>query len=186
MFGILSDIMFNIIKPFAVQVLKKGNYPQDAIDRKCGYISEDGFAKEDHVIMVHGVSVGETNALENLVKSIRREFPNSKLVYTTGTWTGQDLAKKKLGAFTDLITYFPADFPCIINRFFEKIHPNVVLIAETEIWPNFAIQCKKRGIKLYNINGRISDSTFKTYNLFRFIFKPFFKSLQWNFHPKRR
>lgn len=170
---LLSDLMFHIIKPVAVKVLKKGNYPEDAIKRKCGIISEEGFKKDEHVILVHGVSVGETNALESLVKSIRQEFPNSKLVYTTGTWTGQDLAKKKLGEHTDLITYFPADFPCVINKFFEKINPNVVLIAETEIWPNFAIECKKRGIKLYNINGRISDSTFKTYNMFKFIFKPF-------------
>lgn len=173
MYQLLSDLMFNIIKPFAVKVLRKGNYPEEAITRKCGIIPEDGFTKDDHVIMVHGVSVGETNALENLVKSIKREFPNSKLVYTTGTWTGQDLAKKKLSEYTDLITYFPADFPCVIRRFFEKINPNVVFIAETEIWPNFAIECKKQKIKLYNINGRISDSTFKTYDMFRFVFKPF-------------
>ena len=173
MFQLLSDLMFVLIKPIAVQVLKKGNYPQDAIERKCAIIPEEGFSKDDDVIMVHGVSVGETNALENLVKAIRKEFPNSKIVYTTGTWTGQELAKKKLSEYTNLITYFPADFPCVLKKFFDKVNPKRVLIAETEIWPNFAIECKKRGIKLYTINGRISDSTFKTYNMFRFIFKPF-------------
>lgn len=173
MFQLLSNLMFILIKPVAVQVLKKGNYPQDAIERKCAIIPEEGFSKNDDVIMVHGVSVGETNALENLIKTIRKEFPNSKLVYTTGTWTGQDIAKKKLSDYTDLITYFPADFPCVLKKFFDKVNPKRVLIAETEIWPNFAIECKKRGIKLYTINGRISDSTFKSYNMFRFIFKPF-------------
>ena len=118
MFGFLSNIMFFLIKPIAIQVLKKGNYPQDAIDRKCAIIPEDGFNKNDDVIMVHGVSVGETNALEQLIKTIRKEFPSSKIVYTTGTWTGQDIAKKKLAQYTDLITYFPADFPCIIEKFF--------------------------------------------------------------------
>lgn len=173
MFQLLSNLMFILIKPVAVQILKKGNYPQDAIERKCAIIPEEGFSKNDDVIMVHGVSVGETNALENLIKTIRKEFPNSKLVYTTGTWTGQDIAKKKLSDHTDLITYFPADFPCVLKKFFDKVNPKRVLIAETEIWPNFAIECKKRGIKLYTINGRISDSTFKSYNMFRFIFKPF-------------
>ena len=173
MFQLLSNLMFILIKPVAVQILKKGNYPQDAIERKCAIIPEEGFSKNDDVIMVHGVSVGETNALENLIKTIRKEFPNSKLVYTTGTWTGQDIAKKKLSDYTDLITYFPADFPCVLKKFFDKVNPKRVLIAETEIWPNFAIECKKRGIKLYTINGRISDSTFKSYNMFRFIFKPF-------------
>ena len=85
MFQLLSDLMFVLIKPIAVQVLKKGNYPQDAIERKCAIIPEEGFSKDDDVIMVHGVSVGETNALENLVKAIRKEFPNSKIVYTTGS-----------------------------------------------------------------------------------------------------
>ena len=126
MYQLLSDLMFHIIKPFAKKVLRKGNYPEDAIKRKCGIIPEEGFTKDEHVILVHGVSVGETNALESLVKSIKREFPNSKLVYTTGTWTGQDLAKKKLGEHTDLITYFPADFPCVINKFFEKIIKSIL------------------------------------------------------------
>ena len=175
MLHFFSDLLFEIIKPIAIKVLQNGNYPQDAIDRKCGIIKEDGFTKDEHVIMIHGVSVGETNALENLVKRVRKEFPESKLVYTTGTWTGQELAKKKLGGSTDLITYFPADFPKIIKRFFDKINPDVVMIAETEIWPFFAMECKKRGIKLYVINGRISDSTFRTYEIFKFIFKPFLR-----------
>ncbi|MBE7712101.1 MAG: 3-deoxy-D-manno-octulosonic acid transferase [Cyanobacteria bacterium SIG31] len=175
MYKKISNLLFDLIKPIAIKVLQNGNYPQDAIERKCANIPEDGFKKEDHVIMVHGVSVGETNALENLIKTIRKEFPESKLVYTTGTWTGQDLAKKKLGDYTDLITYFPADFPKIVEKFFDKINPDIVMIAETEIWPNFAIECKNRGIKLYVINGRISDNTFKTYEMFKFIFKPFLK-----------
>lgn len=175
MYKIISNFFFDLIKPIAVKVLEKGNYPQDAINRKCAIIEEEGFSKDEHVIMIHGVSVGETNALENLVKTVRKEFTGSKLVYTTGTWTGQELAKKKLGEYTDLITYFPADFPKIVEKFLDKVNPDVVLIAETEIWPMFALECKKRNIKLYVINGRISDNTFKTYDMFRFVFKPFLR-----------
>ena len=175
MLRFFSNLMFDLIKPIAIKVLEKGNYPQEAIERKCAIIPENGFSKNEHVIMVHGVSVGETNALENLIKTIRSEFTQSRLVYTTGTWTGQDIAKKKLSDYTDLITYFPADFPKIVNKFLDKINPDVVLIAETEIWPFFAMECKKRGIKLYVINGRISDNTFKTYDMFRFVFKPFLR-----------
>jgi 3-deoxy-D-manno-octulosonic-acid transferase len=167
--------MFYIIKPFAIRVLKNGGYPEDAINRKCAIIPEQGFTSSDNVIMFHGVSVGEAVALENLVKATRREFPESKIVVTTGTHTGQDIAKKKLGEVADLITYFPADFPCVLNKFFDKINPTTVMIAETEIWPNFAIECKRRGIKLFVINGRISDRTFRSYDMFRFIFKPFLR-----------
>lgn len=173
MYQFISDLMFYIIKPIASISMKRRGYSQDSIDRKCGTISEEGFSKEDNVIMFHGVSVGEAVALENLVKAARKEFPDSKIVVTTGTHTGQDIAKKKLGETADLVTYFPADFPKCIRKFLDKINPKVVCIAETEIWPNFVIECKKRGIKLYIINGRISDRTFKSYDMFRFVFKPF-------------
>ena len=173
MLEIISNTLFKIIKPFAVRVLTKNGYPKDAIDRKCAIIPEEGFTQQDNVIMFHGVSVGEAIALENLIKTARQEFSNSKIVMTTGTFTGQEIAKKKLGDSTDLITYFPADFPCVIKKFLDKINPKLVFIAETEIWPFFARECKKRGIKLYVINGRISDNTFKSYNMFKAIFKYF-------------
>ncbi|MBE7702477.1 MAG: 3-deoxy-D-manno-octulosonic acid transferase [Cyanobacteria bacterium SIG28] len=173
MIEFLSNLMFKAIKPIATRIILKKGYPQDAVNRKCGIIPEEGFQEKDNVIMFHGVSVGETNALENLIKQARQEFPSSKLVYTTGTYTGQELAKKKFSDTVDLITYFPADFPCVIKKFLDKVNPSVVMIAETEIWPFFARECKKRGIKLYIINGRISDSTFKSYNAFKFIFKYF-------------
>ena len=138
MLEIISNTLFKIIKPFAVRVLTKNGYPKDAIDRKCAIIPEEGFTQQDNVIMFHGVSVGEAIALENLIKTARQEFSNSKIVMTTGTFTGQEIAKKKLGDSTDLITYFPADFPCVIKKFLDKINPKLVFIAETEIWPFFA------------------------------------------------
>ncbi len=173
MFEIISEFFFVLANPFILKILEKTGYPQDAVNRKKGFIPENGFSKDDDVIMVHGVSVGEAVALENLVRKLRETFPEKKIVMTTGTHTGQDIAKKKLSEVTDLITYFPLDCPHYIKRFLDKVNPKTVLIAETEIWPNFAMQCKKRGIKLYIINGRISDSTFKSYDRFRFIFKPF-------------
>lgn len=173
MYQLISDILWHVIKPIGKNVVRKNGYPEVAISRKCGIIPENGFSKDDNVVMFHGVSVGEAVALENLVKTARKEFVDSKIVLTTGTYTGQEIAKKKLGDSCDLITYFPADFPCVIKKFLDKVNPKMVFIAETEIWPNFAMECKKRGIKLYIINGRISDSTFKSYNALKWIFKYF-------------
>lgn len=173
MYQFISNILWRIIKPIGSFIVKKKGYPKDAVLRKCGEISEAGFLESDNVIMLHGVSVGEVLALENLVKTARKEFSDAKIVMTTGTYTGQEIAKKKLGESTDLITYFPVDFPCAINKFLDKVKPNTVFIAETEIWPNFAMECKKRGINLYIINGRISDSTFKSYSALKWVFKYF-------------
>ena len=173
MFQLISDLSYLLAKPVMSFVLRKKLYPEDAISRKYGEIPEDGFEKTDRVIMFHAVSVGEVNALENLVKATKKHFPERKIVVTTGTHTGQDIAKKKLGETADLITYFPADFPCVVKKFLDKVNPEQVCIAETEIWPNFITECKKRGIKTYVINGRISDSTYKSYLTFKFIFKYF-------------
>ncbi len=128
------------------------------------------------VIMYHGVSVGEVIALENLIKKTKETFPNCKLVITTGTKTGQEIAKKKFGDIADFVTYFPLDISFCVKSFLNKINPSVVLIAETELWPTFAQYCKKRNIPLYVINGRISDSTFRSYRLLKPFFKELFKN----------
>ncbi len=171
MFQILCEVLFKIIEPIFLLVLKRTGYPKEAIDRKKAIF--EWFTQKDNVIMFHGVSVGEIMALERVVKKTREIYPNSKIVVTTGTHTGQDIAYKKLGDTADLITYFPIDLPSIVRTFLDKTNPKVVFIAETEIWPNFAIETKKRGTKLFVINGRISDKSFKSYKLFRFFFKPF-------------
>ena len=126
--------------------------------------------------MYHGVSVGEVIALENLIKKTKEIFPEYKIVITTGTKTGQDIAKKKFGEIADFITYFPFDITFCVDSFLKKINPSVVLIAETELWPTFSMFCKLRNIPLYVINGRISDSTFKFYSYAKIFFKHLFKN----------
>ena len=72
----------------------------------------------------------------------------------------------------DFITYFPYDFPFCVGHFLNKVNPKVVIVAETELWPNFARLVKNRGIDLMIINGRISDRTYKSYKKLSFFFKP--------------
>lgn len=123
------------------------------------------------VIMLHGCSVGEALALENLLKSIRENFPEHKIVVTTSTYAGQEIAQKKYAKIADLVTYFPFDNPIPVNRFLDKINPSAVLIVETEIWPYFAYSCKKRGIPLSIINARLSDLSYPSYRRMKSFFK---------------
>lgn len=131
------------------------------------------FDKSKKTIMIHGVSVGEVVSLEKLIRKVKEEFPNHNLVLTTGTKTGQETAIKKMGDIADFITYFPLDIKFFVEKFLDKINPDVILIAETEIWPIFIYTAKKRNIKTYIINGRMSDESFKMYK----ILKPFFKNV---------
>lgn len=169
LYGLVSTIVFVLFLPFyfIVRVLnKKFLY---------GWKEKLGFFKApilgDKVIMYHGVSVGEVIALENVIKKTKEVFPDYKIVVTTGTKTGQEIARKKYTQIADFITYFPFDITLCVNVFLNKIKPTVVLIAETELWPIFSSSCKRRGIYLYCINGRMSDSTFSIYKKFGFFFK---------------
>ena len=171
MIGFVSEIIFRFIYPLINIFLKNGGYTSEAIKYKKGYVKLDNTDCKK-VIMFHGVSVGEINAIEKLIKKSREVFPDAKIVVTTGTNTGQDIAHKKLGDIADLITYFPFDTPSCVKRFLNNIKPDIIMIAETEIWPNIAIECKKKNIKLCIINGRISDRTYKSYRLLKFFFKP--------------
>ncbi len=129
------------------------------------------FDTKKKTIMIHGVSVGEVISLQKLIRKTKETFPNANLVVTTGTNTGYETALKKLSDTTDFITYFPIDTKSSVDKFLDKISPDIILIAETEIWPNFAIECSKRNIPLFIINGRMSDESFKSYKLLKFFFK---------------
>lgn len=174
-YGILSTIIFLTLLPFyfIVRVFQK-KYLY-GWKEKLGVLKTPELGEK--VILIHGVSVGEIIALENLTKRIKTEFPDYKIVVTTGTKTGQDIAQKKYAQIADYITYFPFDIPFAVNSFLDKIKPSTVLIAETELWPNFAYLCNKKNIPLYVINGRISDSTFNAYKRL----KPFFKHILKNY-----
>jgi len=167
-YGFLSTILFILILPFW---LVAGLFKHKLIAgfrEKCGYFDAPNLKDS---IVFYGVSVGEINALENLIKRTKETF-NNPVVVCTGTVTGQEIAKKKLGEFADFITYFPYDFPFCVGHFLNKVNPKVVIVAETELWPNFARLVRNRGINLMIINGRISDRTYNSYKKLSFFFKP--------------
>lgn len=173
-YRILSTVIFLAILPvYAVIRACKGKFLPGWKEKLGNFHAPDLGNK---VIMFHGVSVGEVIALENLIKKTKETFPDYKIVVTTGTKTGQEIAKKKFENTADFITYFPFDITVCVDSFLRKIKPTVVLMAETELWPTFAAYCKKKNIPLFVINGRISDSTFKTYRFLKGFFKELFKN----------
>ena len=122
-------------------------------------------------IWIHAVSVGEVNAVEGFVKRAYQELENCNIVLSTVTRTGNAVAQQKLGKFTDSILYFPYDFAFSTISAINAIKPDAVIIAETEIWPNFSNELNKRDIPLMIINGRISPNSYKGYKKFEFFFK---------------
>lgn len=172
-YRILSTILFIISLPVYAAVRK---IEGKSFGWKEKFGDFDAPDLGNKVIMFHGVSVGEVIALENLIKKTKETFPNYKIVVTTGTKTGQEIAHKKYDNIADFITYFPFDITFCVEKFLNKINPSVVLIAETELWPTFAAYCHNKNIPLFVINGRISDATFKSYKFLKGFFKELFKN----------
>lgn len=124
----------------------------------------------------HAVSVGEVNAIEALIKRFRQEFPDYKIVLSTITQTGQQIAQNKLSKSVDSIIYFPYDFNFSIKSAVNAIKPKAVIIAETEIWPGFSHELNAQGIPLILVNGRFSPNSYKNYKKLKFFFKNILKN----------
>src|SRR5688572_9290928 len=131
-----------------------GNYPEFQHDGR-------------EVIWLHCVSVGETNAARPLVDGLREEFPDHRLVISTTTRTGQELAQKIFAEKADAIVYFPFDFKFSVRRALATFKPSLVLLMETEIWPRFIHEAKLNGAKVAIVNGRLSQRSFNRYRRFR-------------------
>ncbi len=125
---------------------------------------------EPHDLWVHAVSVGEVAAAKIILDRVRALRPETTLVVTTTTVTGQALARR---AFPDAhVTYFPLDLSLPIRRFLDHYSPRTFATVETEIWPNLMRHVSGRGIRSLLTNGRISDRSFPRYYALRLLIKP--------------
>src|ERR1700761_2321253 len=112
-------------------------------------------------IWVHAVSVGEVLAASRLVKELSARVPQYRILLSTTTRTGQRLARERAG--TDHAFYFPLDFPWIVRRYLRKLDPVLLVLVETELWPNLLADCSREGIPVALVNGRISDRSLPRY-----------------------
>ena len=119
------------------------------------------------VIWVHSVSVGEVLAAAPLVGEIRRRFPSYQLLLSTTTVTGHGVCLKRVADSGDLVIYFPVDVRFAVRRVMSLFSPRVIVLMETEIWPNLIGEARRRGTRLLLVNGRLSDKSFHRYRRFR-------------------
>lgn len=122
-------------------------------------------AEGKSVCWLHCVSVGETNAARPLVRELKKNFPEYKLVISTTTLTGQNLAREIYAEDAELIFYFPFDWKFSVRRALRRINPAIVLLMETEIWFNFVREAGKFGAKVVVVNGRLSEKSANRYAL---------------------
>ena len=147
--------------------------------QRMGYYSDEikrGLINQSP-IWIHAVSVGEVIASSSLIKSLRKEYPDIKIILSTVTDTGQQIAKEKIKE-ADYIIYFPFDFSWSVKRALNTINPIICIIMETELWPNFLREANKKAVPVAVINGRISERSFKRYRMISLFMKSVLESVR--------
>lgn len=117
-------------------------------------------------VWIHAVSVGEVLSLQSLVRELRARHPSWEIFFSTLTNTGSEMARQKLKA-ADHIFHVPFDFGWSVRRAFRSIRPSVLLLAESEFWPNLLREAKRSGASVILANGRVSDRSFRRYRVLK-------------------
>jgi 3-deoxy-D-manno-octulosonic-acid transferase len=122
------------------------------------------------LIWIHAVSVGEVLAVTRLLRSLDEALPEYSVAVSTATRTGQALARERFGA--NRVFYCPLDLPWAVRAHLNAIKPRMLILAETEFWPNLLSGCFRRGIPVVVVNARISDRSWPRYRKLRALWRP--------------
>ncbi len=156
--------MLLLLPYFVVQGLRRGKYLH-SVRQRLGWLPAAVHTPEANAagaIWIHAVSVGEALAALPLARRLKERVPERRLVVSTTTATGQRLARERMD-FADAVFYFPLDWAGPVRRAFQAVRPSVVVILETEIWPNFLREARRAGVPVVFVNGRISERSFQRY-----------------------
>jgi len=183
-YSLLLGIAALALAPYwLVQGLRHGKYLSNLKERLGFSFPALAQLPADHdggaAVWIHAVSVGEVISAVPLARRLKAEYPERRLVVSTTTITGQTLARERM-PFADAVIYFPLDWGFCVRRALDAVHPALVLVIETEIWPNFLRATGRRNVPVVFVSGRISDRSFARYQKFLggfgFFLRPFLKN----------
>ena len=153
LYNVLLTLLLILVSPYLlVRSLIQKRF-RKGLSQRMGFFQNLSF---ESPIWIHAASVGEVLCSIPLLKKIKNEFPRLKIVLTTMTSTGNETAKTRLPE-ADQVLFVPIDHPLIMRRTIKKIRPSLLLLAETELWPNLLRSCGRKGIPIVLFNGRISQ-----------------------------
>src|SRR6266481_471950 len=164
--ALLAFFLVLTLPYWLLQMMRHGKYRAGLRQRFGAVPAAHAGRGEKPAIWVHAVSVGEVVASSAAVTALKRQFLSHRVLISTTTDTGQKLAARRFGV--ENVFYYPLDFGFAIRPYLEALRPQLVVVAETEFWPNFLRLAKRSGARVAVINCRISDRSFPGYKRFRF------------------
>lgn len=173
-------LLYSIIYSFALIFILPFEYlkrPKELRKRwlreKFGLFNSSFTLSPSSFIWVHAVSVGEVAASIPLITALKEIYPSKKIILSTITDTGQKIAKEKAPEGVTIV-YLPFDIPFILELMLKRVTPEILILIETELWPNLLKKFKKKNIPIIILNGRISEKSLKGYQKISFFMKKVF------------
>jgi 3-deoxy-D-manno-octulosonic-acid transferase len=163
-FALLVALVLGL--PYWLLAMATNGKYREGLSERLGWVPDrlrEGDARQ--TIWVHAVSVGEVLAASRLVNELSACAPQYRVLLSTTTRTGQRLARERTGASRAF--YFPLDFPWIVRRYLRVLDPVLLVLVETELWPNLLAACRQAEVPVAVVNGRISDRSLPRYLRFR-------------------
>ncbi|MEO8592765.1 MAG: tetraacyldisaccharide 4'-kinase [Candidatus Solibacter sp.] len=154
---------------FVVRGLRNRRYWR-TLPERFGFLPHSYRQTGPGAIWLHAVSMGEVLACLEFARGLRAEFPRAKLFVSTSTVAGHATATQKFGTLADGIFFAPVDYVWVVRRVLRTLKPSLVVVAETEIWPNLFREVHRTGAGLAMVNARVSDVALPKYLRLRSIF----------------
>lgn len=149
-----------------------------AFRNRMGRLAGDARDAARPALMIHAVSLGEINATRSLVQALQSVVPTPHIIISTTTETGHERARQLYGDRPNLtVIRYPLDFSNAVSRVLDGLRPDVVVLMELEVWPNFLRACVRRDIPVLLINGRLTSSSFRRYRMIKPVAGAMFRRL---------
>jgi 3-deoxy-D-manno-octulosonic-acid transferase len=176
LYNLFSTLLFAAGLPFLPFLVLAGKRFRSGLTQRFGYYSDAvvSVVAGSRPIWIHAASVGEVTAASELTHEFKEKLPGKKIIISTFTDTGNAMARRASAA--DVALFLPLDQLWIVRRALRKLDPSILIILETEIWPNLLREAYRRGVPTLLLSGRLSTRSLKKYSLFRSFFRQVIES----------
>ncbi|MCU0666575.1 MAG: 3-deoxy-D-manno-octulosonic acid transferase [Candidatus Omnitrophica bacterium] len=171
--AVIYNIIFLLYALVSLPVLAVKGKLHRGLWMRLGFLAQE--LKFNNPIWIHAVSVGEVMAMRAFILKLKSAYPNKEIIISTVTATGNKVARQIVSV--DKVIYLPLDFSFSVERFIQRIKPALLVVAETELWPNLIQGFWRHKIPVAVVNARISDRSFGRYQIMRFFFKAILRKI---------
>jgi 3-deoxy-D-manno-octulosonic-acid transferase len=165
-YSVLLGAAFTLALPFYLWRDRRSGRYRRTFWQRMGRVPPEVPAAAQPSVWVHAVSVGEALTARPLLRALKERFPDRPLYLSTTTVTGAAVAQRDAGG-ADALLFAPFDWAGPVRRVLDRVRPALLVLMETELWPNLIHEARRRGTRVAVVNGRLSPRSFARYRRVR-------------------